>query len=748
MKKNKLFGSGIGIFIFILLYSFSGLYADLKSDFVEPPVSSWPRPLWFWNDTEVTVEPLLEQMQKSKDLCRYGGFAILPFGKNFGPEYLSEEYFTIYGAVLKQARQLNLTLSLYDELGFPSGAAGAPNSSDTGLFETKYPELTQKRLDKHEEVVVGPTSYRKAIPPGKIMSIVAMNTITKKRVHLTDTTAEGLLRWTVPSGTWRIMFFNCVKDGYRCCDYLDPEAVDKFIEMTHQAYYERFREYFGSTIDSAFYDEPYLSRGEGRVWTDNFNEKFQLRHGFDPRPYYPALWYDIGPQTQAVRNYLFGFRAELYACGFSKRIQDWCSAHKIESTGHHNWEEAIDPVDFAGDLIKCFKYQSIPGVDKIGLDNRPAEKFYKIISSAAYNWDRALVMSETYGAMDNPKWDEIYAIAMDQYTQGINVLIPHAIWYDDRNVRYKPELSYRSEIYADGLAEFNTFLARLNVMLQNDAGHVSDIAILYPIASLQGEHVFDGPISMYKGNASIPQADYVDVGQLLTVEVGRDYTFVHPEVLDQNCSIEDKHLVLRNKIHPEKFKVIVLPGHKTILWSNLKNIKDFYDRGGKIIATGQLPFKSAELGHDKNVVEAIEAIFGSGKPQTSNDLEVARNNRGGIAIRIKFLNAQTLREGLNVAMDVYDVDFEGDDILRYIHKRKDDCDVYYFANLSQTEINTPIRFRGRIEPQSWNPHNGQINKVEYKHQRENSYDITRINLPVKPLKSVFILSSKSTGNRQ
>jgi hypothetical protein len=111
-------------------------------------------------------------------------------------------------------------------------------------------------------------------------------------------------------------------------------------------------------------------------------------------------------------------------------------------------------------------------------------------------------------------------------------------------------------------------------------------------------------------------------------------------------------------------------------------------------------------------------------------LEVTRNNKGGIAIRIKSLNARTLREALDMAMDVYDVEFEGDGILRYIHKRRDDSDVYYFANLSQTEINTPVRIRGHIKPQSWN-----------KNQRQDSYDITRINLTIKPLKSVFILGS-------
>ena len=234
--------------------------------------------------------------------------------------------------------------------------------------------------------------------------------------------------------------------------------------MRHQAYYDRFKEYFGTTIDSTFYDEPTLYRGEGRTWTNKFNEKFEAKYGFCPRVYYPALWYDIGPETQAARNYLFGFRTELYSTGFPKRIQDWCDKHEIETTGHKDQEEVINPVSVSGDLMKCFKYQAIPGVDKIG-GNRPAERIYKVISSSAYNWDKTLVMSETYEAMGNLSWADIYAVAMEQYTKGINILIPHAVWYDDKNVVFKPELSYRSPIYAEGLPEFNTYISRLNMML-------------------------------------------------------------------------------------------------------------------------------------------------------------------------------------------------------------------------------------------------------------------------------------------
>jgi len=50
--------------------------------------------------------------------------------------------------------------------------------------------------------------------------------------------------------------------------------------------------------------------------------------------YYPALWYDIGPETAAARNALFGFRAQLYAENFIGRIAAWCAAHGIDMAGH------------------------------------------------------------------------------------------------------------------------------------------------------------------------------------------------------------------------------------------------------------------------------------------------------------------------------------------------------------------------------------------------------------------------------
>ena len=89
------------------------------------------------------------------------------------------------------------------------------------------------------------------------------------------------------------------------------------------------------------------------------------------------------------------------------------------------------------------------------------------------------------------------------------------------------------------------------------------------------------------------------------------FTWLHPEVLDQKCRVDHQTLSLPNRVHPGRFSVLVLPGHKTIHWSSLKRIREFYERGGSVIATGQLPSKSAEFGHDQDVVRTIKTLFGS-----------------------------------------------------------------------------------------------------------------------------------------
>ena len=854
-----------------VLLSATLCHADMKRDFVDPPLKFRSRPLWFWNNTEVTAAQVETQLQGNRDQSGYGGLAPLPFGKNFTPKYLSEAYFSLYGVAVEKARALGMFLTIYDEYGFPSGSGGAHMGDGIPRFKNKYPDGTLKRLDKHEEDVAGPGTYAKPIPQGTLMSLVAMNVDTKERVDLTDKVSHGSISWSIPTGSWKIMTFVCVLDGDTNVDYLEPDQVAKYIDMVYKPYYEKFSKDFGATISGAFYDEPTMYRAQGRVWTDRFNEKFVAAHGFSPTPYYPALWYDIGPETQAARNYLWGFRAELYAAGFMKTIQDWCTAHGgIPLLGHQDQENIKNPVGISGDLMKSYQYQDVPGIDKIGWDNDP-EGYYKIVSSVAYNWDKAQVMTETYGAMGNLGWDRLYAIVMEQYAKGINNFVPHGVWYNLEDITYRPELSYRNPRYADGLPAYNTYIGRLNVLLQDTGRHVADIAVLYPIATLQAGYYFDGPIIPYSGGVNIPEADYIYLGELLATRVCRDFTFLHPEVLDERCSVNGDQITLNNRVNHEEYKVVILPGHRTIRWSNLKKIKQFYDNGGKVIATGQLPYKSAEFGHDADVVATIKAMFPSVSQQIlatastewresgayeaakaidgskdtrwapsdeqsknwwlevnfgtdhtfnstlideafnrvtsfriqywngsdwttcasgrsigtnkvdkfdpvtssrvrlsigsvssatpsicefetrlddgpnlnhSDALVVHNGEKGSRTIYLNSPNASNLQQALDNAINVYDVEFENNETLRYIHKVKGKTDIYFFANVGEQEVNTSVRLQGKITPEAWDPHSGQCSVPEYTNRVENGQSVTRLNLTLNPVQSVFIVGSR------
>jgi hypothetical protein len=574
--------------------------ADLRQVFINPPLNYKSRPLWFWN------KPLsLEQTRKvliDSKRAGYYGLGIVP-SYGMTPEFMTPEYLGHYKAAVDIADSLGMKLYLYDEFYFPSGMAG-------GMLVKQYPEAVSKRLDMELFEVKGTEKFEHKLPSGAFLGAVGMENNSLQRIDLSGQTVNGQLTGKLPFGDWKVMIYTLNDDsssGRNHVDYLSPEAVKRFIELTYEKYYRAFPEHFGTTIEYAFYDEPTLRWVEGgRTWTGEYNNKFREKFGFSPVIYYPALWFNIGKETEAARNMLLGFRAELYSSGFPKTINDWCHDHKIQLTGHVDQEEVVNPVSVCGDLIKAFKYQDIPAVDQIFYYGRSSE-IYKVISSAANNYDRPIVATECYGAISRMPVKNLYKEAMDQFAKGINFIEPHAVWYTDE-VDIQPDLSPTSRTFGPFLPAFNEYIGRLQCMLQGGE-HVADIGILYPIASLQGSYHF-GPDDPGMGGIIPAEADYLDIGEMLSLDIRRDFTFIHPEVLDEKCRITGNKMQLMNKVNREEFKVFIIPGSRTIQLNNLQKIKDFYDNGGVVIATSALPDHSAEIGKDEEVRQIIRSMFG------------------------------------------------------------------------------------------------------------------------------------------
>ena len=385
--------------------------------------------------------------------------------------------------------------------------------------------------------------------------------------------------------------------------------------------------------------------------------------------------------------------------------------------------------------MKCFRYLEMPGIDKIGTTRptitRPAEKFYKIVASAAYNWDHSLVMAETYGLMGDLSMDSLRSVAIDQFIKGVNWFIPHAAWYNDKKVTFKPELSARNPHYADSLYDFTTFLARLQYMLQNNARFVTDVAVLYPIHTMQGDHYFDGPIRPYEGGVKIPYLDYVQVGEILSNEICRDYQWLHPEVLAANCTVDKTGLKLNNKVQYNTFRTLIIPASKTISTKTLEQALALFQNGGKVIFTSLLPTQSTEIGQDARIAELMAALLPQGTKRNTN-------NAGGEVLFVSHPDAASLTEALQSETPA-DVTFEPGKPLRYIHKERDGKALYYLANFSPAPYNALIALRGKLRLEAWNPHTGERTPIKTTYQRQGNMTTTHFDLALQGRESIFIV---------
>lgn len=664
-----------------------------------------------------------------------------------GVPYLSEEYFRIYKRTIEEGVKYGLNMTtLYDEWGYPSGLVG-------GQFYSKYPDDIAKSLDLTEVNVSGPQTVTLKIPQGKVYSFVGavmMNLTTFERRDVSSLYKDSILTCKIPKGEWKVMGFylngtfrpNSVKGGF--VDYLDKAAVAKYIKLNFDPYYTHLKEFFGTVIKRTIYDEPCLYLSDGRMWTPGFNEGFKKKNGYSPMLLYPALWYSIGEGTAAARNALFGYRTELYAENYIGQVAQWCAERGIDFSGHQDQEESRNPVAISGDLMKVFKHQQVPAMDDIYYAGR-SNVAYKIVSSACYNYDRPEFMVETYAAYR--KLDSIISmrVALDQLTMGVNIQL--AVSGKTRSM--------------------DEFLGRAGYLLRGGR-HVADIAVLYPINSLQAAYSFSGPVTgnttyyAYEGGIIPPETDYMDIGERLFRGLRLDYTYLHPEILAEKCTIEGNKLVLNNKVNREEFKVLIVPGGDVMSVLSARQILEFYRKGGTVIATSKLPTQSAEMFCDKEIKDMVREVFGISNlyPMTagitlSGDQFTTffrnTNAAGGRGFFIQQPNTQILKQVLNLVIPVKDVDiqlatdnyvkmtvdYEGG--VTYIHKVKDGRNVYFIANSTNVPVSTKVAFRTGTPLEVWNPHTGQKQSIEQVRTEIGGQAVTTVSVALDPVSSLFFM---------
>jgi len=604
---------------------------SIRREFADPGNEFRFAPFWFLNH-ELTEEETRWQVREMNS-HGVGGF-ILHARHGLITEYMSDDFLNNIAAAIDEGKQLGMKAYLYDENNWPSGPAdaktfeGHPEYRMSGAFLSDEFDLdrrspSQRELQVGDELIgVVAVPLEDGEPAGFPESAVNLMEYVRAGGD-GQVRAPVLLQWRPRSGTWRVYvisrrwhvgtFFGSYLDT------LNPDAVKRFMEITHEVYAEWFEQDFGGTVDGMFTDEPSMNFNAADTvpWTDRLPAEFEWRKSYDLITAMPALYRDMGPLSAKTRCDFYDTVVDVYTRSYFKQIHDYCDAVRLNTIGHVNCEgEFINHARQQGDFFRGAQWMHWAGCDYLREVTWPiGDEVYNVLaackfaSSAAHLLGKRIVGCESFGlggqwAIDlrNLKWMSDWAIGL-----GINQLEPHAFYYSIQGFRKwecPPGEFYQSPFwpYYDTLADY---VGRLSAVFR-DGKHLADVAHFYPVKSMWAEM---DP----ETNDKVEQLrrSFTRLGRLL-IKANCDFDYVSEEML-QRADLSDGTIGVRlpdSEEIAERFKILAMPACTTVSRKTAEALREFVDNGGRIVAIGELPSKSIEQGEDPYVAGVFESIFG------------------------------------------------------------------------------------------------------------------------------------------
>jgi len=409
-------------------------------------------PFWFWNDRLSQEEIRWQVRQMAAQGVK--GFYIHS-RQGLGQPYLSDAFFDCVAAAVDEARAQGMTVHLYDEYPYPTGAAGG--EAVLGNPHFRATELVQQEYDGSG----GPLSLE--LPRGTLLAVRAYplregrvdwerrvdlrsavgNLLTVDSYMETGLTAYNQKRYfasfptpvletVLPEGAWRIfaaLQVEVTRHKYwgHFLDVLNPEAVREFLRLTDDRYARRFAAEFGSRILSIFTDETFPG------WSALIPEKFKAQYGYDLLDHLEALRDDAFPDALKVRLDLRSLVYELFVESFERPLSEKRRALGLAYCGEKP-SMRMAQLGFM-DLPGCE-----PGHTKAGaaLDLLQARLRgnARATASAAYFYGKAGALDECYHSLGWSGTLQDAKLMVDgQLLLGIRYLVPHGFFYSTHGLR-------------------------------------------------------------------------------------------------------------------------------------------------------------------------------------------------------------------------------------------------------------------------------------------------------------------------
>lgn len=515
-------------------------------------------------------------------------------------DYLcSERHWKTFLDGVRRAADLGMTIWLYDEEGYPSGAAG-------GLVLEGEPELESRGLVCLSAPARRSRPVEFALPHGAELIAAFAYPTESGAVNLGGARPMLGLRWRPESGEWLCVAL-CVTpmyEGTHCTtnlykkrrhpNILDPRATQKFLAVTHEQYRKRCGDLWPK-VEAVFTDEPslmtaYIQDSSDKLpavpWSADLPDVFREKTGYELLPVALALFHDL-PESARIRHDFYATISQLCSERYFGQIRTWCEEAGIASTGHPLWEETLTHhVGFEGSIFAALRMMDIPGLDRLSVDvdgiiaSRAftAEKF---ASSAAHLIGAERVMSETSDYSERSRSVPIalgdrLGIAGLQFSLGVNTITSYFQW----RLEEEPARDYRA---------YNDYCARLALLLRGGV-HQADVAVYYPIESVWSAFrpsskrisADTQPLSIQRTEAS-----FRDLSKWL-LENQADYDYLDAEAISRAEVVGDRLLV-----GDESYKTVIVPAADVISSDTAEKLWHFGQRGQVVFVA---PPRSDEKG--------------------------------------------------------------------------------------------------------------------------------------------------------
>jgi hypothetical protein len=555
--------------------------------FKNPSADYRGAPFWSWN-CKLDLAQLMRQIDDFHAMGM-GGFHIHP-RTGLATEYLGEEFMQAVKASLEKAKQLGMKCYLYDEDRWPSGFAGGLVTENRD-FALRHLRWTCKPYGAD---IGDPSSYwPKRVEDGKLVGVFD--------IELTD----GLLtRYTQISpeeaknakGTVWYAYLEREPDtpwynNKTYVDTLNPAAIKRFLEVTHEKYFELIGDDFGTAVPSIFTDEPEFAikfcfagpedRKDLTIpYTDDLPASFLATYGQHLDKGLPELFWELPGGKKSVLRYRYHDHiCERFTVAFADQVGQWCEDHGILLTGHMMEESTLaKQTNVLSEAMRSYRGFQLPGIDM--LCDWWELNTAKQAQSASRQYGREGVLSELYGVTN---WDYDFAGHKRQgdwqAALGITLRVHHLNWVSmegEAKRDYPASIGYQSPWFKEYPLVENHF-ARLNVALTRGKAKCR-VCVIHPVESYW---LAFGPQSQTSEEREELETRFTNLTEWLLHGL-IDFDFVCESLLPSQLGAPG----VKFNVGEMAYDVVVVPGLRTIRSTTLDALQAFT---GEILFLGEPP---------------------------------------------------------------------------------------------------------------------------------------------------------------